>query len=327
MPGSPERYLLHPDLILAKNLMQYYQNLTDVQLENSLVTIGSFDGVHVGHQQIIRDLVERSRQVGIPAAVITFHPHPQLVITEDSRPFYLTMPEERAHLLGKMGVDLVLIYPFDREVSQMTAKRFISGLYERFHFSDLWVGYDFALGKEREGTPERLQELGQEFGFSVHKIPAYEYEGELISSSSIRKKIRNGEVKAAAKLLGRPFDISGDVIKGENRGKSLGFATSNLSVPPELIDIRPGVYACKAELHGEVFNAVTNIGFRPTFGGGIDTPRIEAHLLDFSRDLYGQHLKLIFIDRLRDEIKFEKVSDLVYQIQSDVKTARQILEN
>jgi len=307
--------------------MQHYHNLTDLQLKNSLVTIGSFDGVHIGHQQIIQDLVGRSQKAGIPTAVITFHPHPQLVINEDSRPYYLTMPEDRACLLGKMGVDFVLTYPFDREVSQLSAESFVSGLHERFHFSELWVGYDFALGKDREGTPDRLKELGEKFGFSVHEIPAYEYEGELVSSSSIRKKIRDGDVKGAAKLLGRPFEITGDVIKGENRGKSLGFATSNLSVPPEVVDIKPGVYACEAELDGEKFNAVTNIGFRPTFGDGIDSPRIEAHLLDFSRDLYGQQLMLSFIDRLRDEMKFEKVSDLIQQIRSDVERARYILEN
>jgi len=307
--------------------MQHYHKLTEVQLERSLVTIGSFDGVHIGHQQIIKDLVKRSRAAGIPSAVITFHPHPQLVIKGEVRPYYLTMPEDRARLLGRMGVDLVLTYPFDREISQMPAKRFIRGLHESFHFSDLWVGYDFALGKGREGTPDRLKELGQEFGFLVHEITAYEYEGELVSSSGIRKMIRLGEVKAAAKLLGRPFEITGDVIKGENRGKSLGFATSNLSVPPEIVDVKPGVYACRAELDGEIYKAVTNIGFRPTFGAGIDSPRIEAHLLDFSRDLYGQQLSLRFIDRLRDEMKFDQVSELVHQIRADVGDARQILEN
>jgi len=307
--------------------MGHFHKLSDIRLESSLVTIGSFDGVHLGHQQIIQDLVKRSVADDIPAVVVTFHPHPLLVVKDEIRPYYLTMPEERAQLMQKMGVDIVLTYPFNRDTSEMSAEGFICQLLERFHFSDLWVGYDFALGKDREGTPVRLKELGEKLGYKVHEIPAYKYEGELVSSSGIRKRIREGDVKEAARLLGRPFMITGDVIKGENRGKSLGFPTSNLSVLPEVVDIRPGVYACQVEIDREVFKAVTNIGFRPTFGDDIDSPRIEAHLLDFSKDLYGQQLNLSFIDRLRDEKKFENVSDLIHQIQVDITEARHILED
>ena len=162
--------------------------------------------------------------------------------------------------------------------------------------------------------------------FIVHEIPAYIYDDELVSSSGIRKKIRAGDVITANKLLGRPFMIKGDVIRGENRGKSLGFPTSNLLVAPEIVDIKPGVYACTAEIGGQMYKAVTNIGFRPTFGAGIETPRIEAHLLDFSRDLYGEEIRLSFIARLRDEMKFDNVSDLTTQIQVDIDKARTILE-
>jgi riboflavin kinase/FMN adenylyltransferase len=306
--------------------MQHFHDLSDIRLEKSLVTIGSFDGVHLGHQQIIRDLVEKSHELGYPAAVITFHPHPQLVIKSEFRPYYLTMPEQRARLLGEMGVDLVLTYPFDKKTSQLSPESFISMLLDSFHFSELWVGYDFALGKDREGNPDRLKQLGLRYSFSVHEIPAFIYEGELVSSSGIRKKIREGDLRSAALLLGRPFEIVGEVIKGDNRGKSLGIATSNLAVPPEVVDIKPGVYACWAEVGGEIHPAVTNIGFRPTFGSDLVSPRIEAHLLDFSRDLYGQELKLRFIERLRDEMKFEQVSDLIRQIQLDITRARSILE-
>jgi riboflavin kinase/FMN adenylyltransferase len=306
--------------------MQHFYNLTDIQLERSFVSIGSFDGVHLGHQQIIQDLVDKAGQAKIPAAVITFHPHPQLIIHDEKRPYYLTMPEQRAALLGEMGIDFVLTYPFDKDTATLPAEEFVITLQDRFQFSELWIGYDFALGKNREGNSTRLKELGGKLSFDVHEIPAFKYQGEIVSSSGIRGKIRVGDVKSAAALLGRPFEIRGEVIRGDNRGKSLGIATSNLSVSPELVDIKPGVYACQAEIQGEIFKAVTNIGFRPTFGQGVDTARIEAHLLDFSRDLYGQQLSLRFIDRLRDELKFEQVNDLIHQIKVDIDLARGILE-
>ena len=307
--------------------MQHYSNLTDIQLEKSFVSIGSFDGVHLGHQQIIQDLVDKAGRAKIPTAVITFHPHPQLIIHDEKRPYYLTMPEQRAALLGQMGIDFVLTYPFDKDTSSLPAEEFITTLQERFQFSELWIGYDFALGKNREGNSTRLKELGGKLSFEVHEIPAFKHQGEIVSSSGIRRKIRVGDVKSAAAFLGRPFEIRGEVIKGDNRGKSLGFATSNLSVSPEMVDIKPGVYACQAEIQGEILNAVTNIGFRPTFGKGVDSALIEAHLLDFSRDIYGQQLSLRFVDRLRDEKKFEQVNDLIHQIQVDIDLARNILED
>ncbi len=305
--------------------MQHFRNLSKISLEKSRVTIGSFDGVHIGHQQIIRSLVDGAHQAGQPAAVVTFHPHPQLVLKDEIRPYYLTLPDKRAELLGELGVDLVLTYPFSQSTSLMSPESFISQLHDHFMFSELWVGYDFALGKDREGTPSHLREIGLKYKFEVHEIPAYYHDGKLVSSSLIRNKIRAGMIREAALLLGRPFEISGEVIKGENRGKSLGFATSNLDVAPDVVDIKPGVYACRANVKGETFSAVTNIGYRPTFGNDLSAPRIEAHLLDFSRDLYGEQMDLVFIERLRDEMKFADVTDLVKQIRRDVDQTRRIL--
>ncbi len=305
--------------------MQHFRNLSKISLEKSRVTIGSFDGVHIGHQQIIRSLVDGAHQAGQPAAVVTFHPHPQLVLKDEIRPYYLTLPDKRAELLGELGVDLVLTYPFSQSTSLMSPESFISQLHDHFAFSELWVGYDFALGKDREGTPSHLREIGLKYKFEVQEIPAYYHEGELVSSSLIRNQIRAGMIREAAVLLGRPFEISGEVIKGEDRGKSLGFATSNLDVAPDVVDIKPGVYACRAHVRGESFPAVTNIGYRPTFGDDLSAPRIEAHLLDFSRDLYGEIMDLVFIERLRDEMKFTDVSDLVKQIRRDVDQTRRIL--
>ena len=307
--------------------MQYFHTLEEIQLEESWLTIGSFDGVHLGHQQIIHALVSQAHKNKKPAVVITFHPHPLLVLKEETQPFYLTLPEKRAQYLGELGVDFVLTYKFSKATSLMSAEEFINILYRRLHFSQLWVGYDFALGKNREGNPDRIKELGQKFGYELKKIPPFYLEEELVSSSRIRRFMREGNVREAAAFLGRPFQISGRVIRGENRGKSLGFATSNLDVPEEMVNVKPGVYACRADVQGKSWKAVTNIGFRPTFGDGIESPLIEAHLLNFSGDIYGEQVSLDFIDRLRDEMKFDQVSALTAQIQSDIDQTLQILED
>jgi riboflavin kinase/FMN adenylyltransferase len=305
--------------------MQHFSNITDIQLTRSCLTIGSYDGVHSGHQQILHGLVEQAHENGEPAVVVTFHPHPVLVIKEEVRPFYLTLPDNRARLMGDLGVDIVLTYPFSRKTSQTSAREFISLLYTHLHFSQLWIGYDFALGKNREGNSSHLKELGKEFGYSLKDTPPFYINGELVSSSRIRKQLREGKIQQAAAFLGRPFEITGKVIKGENRGKSLGFATSNLDVPQEMVNIKPGVYACWASVQGQNWKAVTNIGFRPTFGDGLLVPRIETHLLRFSGDLYGEDISLRFIDRLRDEMKFEQVSELQTQVQIDIDKARHML--
>ncbi len=304
--------------------MQHFHNVEEIHLEQSWLTIGSFDGVHLGHQQIIHDLVKGAHDNGQPAVVVTFHPHPQLIIKKEDRPYYLTLPGKRAQLLGDLGVDIVLTYPFSSETSQMRAEEFIALLHRRLQFSRLWVGYDFALGRNREGDPAYLKNLGQQFGYTLKEILPYSIDGELVSSSRIRKSIREGEMREAAALLGRPFEVTGTVVVGENRGKSLGFATSNLDVPQEIVDIKPGVYACLTDVDGQTWKAVTNIGFRPTFGEGILSPRIEAHLLGFSGSLYGEELSLKFVERLRDEMKFDHVSALQAQIKVDIDQALQI---
>jgi riboflavin kinase/FMN adenylyltransferase len=307
--------------------MQHIKDLTAVNLDRSWLTIGTFDGVHLGHQQIIAALVKGASAAGLPSVVVTFFPHPQLVLQNQSRPFYLTLPETRARLLADLGVDYVYTWPFDMATSWLSARQFITQLFDRFHFEHLLIGYDFALGKNREGNAEVLRSIGADFGYTVDQIPPYRLNGSLVSSSRIRQELREGNVQEAAALLGRDFEVSGEVIKGDDRGKSLGFATCNLAVHPELVDIKPGVYACRAVVEGKTWMAVTNIGFRPTFGEDLESPRIEAHLLDFSGDLYGQRVRLSFAARIRDEKKFSEVSELIAQIQKDVDQTRQILSH
>ena len=305
--------------------MQHIHDLNEVKLDRSWLTIGSFDGVHLGHQQIIHNLVEGAREAGLPSVVVTFFPHPQFILRGESGPYYLTLPEKRAQLLAELGVDYVFTFPFNQETSRLSAQEFILNLFENFKFSHLLVGYDFALGKDREGDSDLLRKIGKQLGYSVRVIPPYKYSVDLVSSSRIRGLIREGEIRLANKLLGREFSVKGQVVKGENRGKSLGFATCNLDILQEVVDIKGGVYASRGLVAGKYWPAVTNIGFRPTFGEDLSGPRIEAHLLDFSGDLYGQSVELFFVDRLRDEMKFSQVEKLIAQIDQDVRETRRIL--
>jgi riboflavin kinase/FMN adenylyltransferase len=270
-------------------------------------------------------LVGGARDAGVPSVVVTFFPHPQFVLRGESRPYYLTLPEKRAQLLAEMGVDFVFTYPFDEKISRLSARDFISNLYDGFHFTELLIGYDFALGRDREGGRDHLGEIGKDLGYAVRVISPHMVEDEVVSSSKIRELIREGDIRMAKSLLGREFSLNGEVIKGDNRGKSLGFATCNLEVHSEVVNIKPGVYASRALVEGKLWPAVTNIGFRPTFGQDLSTPRIEAHLLDFSGDIYGQEVELFFVDHLRDEMKFSNPDILIAQIEKDIGQTRQIL--
>jgi len=305
--------------------MRHVRSLADLELETSSLTIGTFDGVHLGHQEIVRRLVADARENGRPAVVVTFHPHPAAVLGPVEGPFYLTMPEKRAALLGELGVDLVLTHPFNERVSEMSAEAFISRLKDHVQFQHLRIGFDFALGKDREGDPARLGELGEKFDYSLAITPPIKVAGQKISSSSIRRMLREGDVEGAARFLGRPFALEGLVVPGDQRGRSLGFPTSNLSVPNGMIDIQPGVYAGFARVEGETWRAVTNIGFRPTFEAEAVPLRVETHLLDFSGDLYNRSIEVSFQIKLREERKFAGVEELIAQIRRDVGQARKVL--
>lgn len=305
--------------------MEHYKGLEKVRLDSSWVTIGTFDGVHLGHQQIVAGLVEHAHQAGQPAVVITFHPHPKIVLGRESRPFYLTLPDKRAQLFGEMGVDVVITHPFNDQISQLSARAFIQRLHDHLRMEKLWVGYDFALGKDREGNPPRLRELGEDFGYTVHEVSSYTLHGEIVSSSRIRELLRQGKAQQAARFLGRLFQLKGQVIGGDKRGKDLGFPTANLDVPREMVQIKPGIYATLTSLDGQDLPSVTNVGFRPTFDDGMEFPIVETFILDFSGDLYGMELEVSFHTYLREEIKFESVPALIAKMEEDVERAREIL--
>jgi len=300
--------------------------LNNVQLEGAWLTIGSFDGVHLGHQEIIREMTAGAHQAGAPAVVVAFYPHPAAVLGKRQGAFYLSSPEERAAYLRDLGVDLVVSHPFNREISTLTARQFMEHMVAHLAPSHLFVGHDFALGRGREGNIQRLKELGEELGYTVHSFAPITRAGTAVSSSLIRQALQEGDVERAGRFLGRPYSFDGEVVAGDGRGRSIGIPTANLDVWPERVVPKTGVYVCQAQVGNEVFGAVTNIGLRPTFESGEVTSRVEAHLLDFERDLYGEKIRLSFLARLRAEQKFSGVETLIAQIHADIRQARERLQ-
>lgn len=305
--------------------MLHTRELNALKLQDTWVTIGTFDGVHLGHQYLIQNLVQEAHRAGEAAVVVTFDPHPAVVLSGKEFPLYLTSPEQKAEEIEKLGVDVLLSYPFNRETAAMSPAAFMERLDASLAIRELWIGYDFALGKDRKGTPERLEEIGRKLGYTLRQISPYHRDGQVISSSQIRKLLKEGNVELAAAYLGRPHRLEGVVVEGDKRGKALGFPTANLAISPYLAEIQSGVYACYAHISGERWKAVTNIGVRPTFENQPVLPRVEAHLLDFNRDLYGKTISLELISFLRKERKFSGVDGLILQVKRDIQEARQVL--
>ena len=306
--------------------MRHFLSLEGLQLKDTWLTIGTFDGVHRGHQEIVRKLAAGAHSTESQAAVLTFFPHPALVLGKRRDPFYLTTPDERAVLLGKLGADIVITFPFNLQTASTSAYDFMALLKQHLGLHHLIVGYDFALGKDRQGDVPTLQKIGVELGYTVEAMPPFKIEGEAVSSSRIRSALAAGDMELAALLLGRPFQVSGKVVTGDGRGQTIGIPTANLSLWAERAIPRAGVYVCQAVVNGKVWGAVTNVGFRPTFESQPVPPRVETHLLDFITEIYGQEISLNFLSRLRDEQRFPNVEALAAQIQRDIAQARQFLE-
>jgi riboflavin kinase/FMN adenylyltransferase len=307
--------------------MQHVYKLSDAQLSRpSIVTVGMFDGVHRGHQALIGRLVEAAYTSDRAAVVLTFFPHPDVVLKDIQGRYYLTTPEERARLLGDLGVDLVVTHPFDQSVRQMRAIAFVERLQTHLKLSELWATSNFALGYKREGNMDFLRAQGLEKGFAVKTVQlvADEDTHDVIASSRIRQALIDGDVVTAAYLLGRLYQVEGRIVPGDKRGRQIGIPTANIDVWPYQILPDNGVYACYAILEGETRPAVTNIGIRPTFDGQVRT--VETHLLDFDGDIYEKNLRLAFVERLRGEMKFNAIEALIEQIRQDIAVARQILE-
>ncbi len=304
--------------------MQHYHSLEAATFQNSWLTIGVFDGVHRGHREIIQKLVSDAHAHHAPAILLTFDPHPATVLTgREMR--CLTTPDERADLLGALGVDVVITQRFTSDLSTATALEYMTRLKTSLGLSHLLIGYDFALGKGREGNAARLMELGRELNYSVEVVSALSDESGVISSTEIRKLISTGNINEASKLLGYRYQLGGEVIHGEGRGKTINFPTANVDYPKGKVMPPNGIYACWAHLGSQKFMAATNIGLNPTFTPERQIPSLEAYLLDFDRDIYGETMKLEFVARLRDEIRYTSVDALIKQIHDDVDKTRAVL--
>jgi len=304
--------------------MKVLSSLENAKLDaDAVVTIGTFDGVHRGHQYLVEQLVRRARETQRLSAVLTFHPHPRTVLSPDARPAYLSSPEERAAILGSLGLDLLVILPFTREVASTPAEAFIGQLYDKLRLRELWVGADFALGRGRQGNVSHLQLLASELGYTLQVIAPLYDGGEPISSTRIRNLLLKGRVEEVTRLLGRPYAVSGSVVKGVQRGRSLGFRTANLRLDPERAAPADGVYAVWAVVDGERHRGVANLGVRPSFGAG--ERLLEVHLLDYNGDLYGRKTVIEFVRWLRPEMRFDDASALVEQIRRDIVEAQAAL--
>lgn len=304
------------------------------------MTIGNFDGVHLGHQALIKRVLEQARASGLPAVVITFDPHPLKVVMGDKAPPMLMSLQHKLECLADLGVDLALVIPFTREVANLSPEDFVRQvLVENLNTRHLVVGYDYAFGKGRRGNAALLAELGRAMNFTVEEFPAVYIEGDVVSSTRIRAMLRLGDARETRVLLGRPYSVEGVITHGMNRGgRLLGFPTANLQLEESLLLPKPGVYAALAEVDPKVLTlpgvytgregfyikGVANIGTNPTFGE--ESLRVETHLLDFHSDIYGKAFRVHFIQRLRDERKFDGVTELIEQIRRDSEKARDILQ-
>jgi len=294
--------------------------------DNTIITIGTFDGVHLGHQEIFNVLINKSKNNGCRSFVITFEPHPRMVIQPNSDLKLLTTFEEKVEILRKMGIDNLLVIPFTKEFSQLTSEEFFRKyILDGTGIKKMVIGYDHRFGKGRDGDEQKIRELGALNNFDVQKTDAVTVNETVVSSSKIRNALSEGEVKAAAQMLGRNYSFAGKVVVGDKRGRELGFPTANIQLENELKQIpKNGVYAVKVFLEERIFNGVMNIGLRPTFK---DTKIVlsEVHILNFNEDIYGNNISVEFIERIRDEKKFSSKEELIKQIEIDKQKTNLLL--
>jgi len=292
-------------------------------LPNAVVTIGNFDGVHLGHREIFRRLVGRARELGGVSVVYTFVPHPLKVLAPERAPRLINTYAEKERLIEASCIDVLICARFTPETATLSADRFVEEiLVKKIGVRHLVVGYDYAFGRNREGNAEFLRQKGEELGFEVEVLGPITGHGETYSSTRIRQMLTDGEVSGVVALLGRHFTLEGEVIHGAKRGGKLGFPTANLCTEKEILP-KPGVYAVKVRRGDKVFDGVVNIGCNPTFcNEGIS---VEVHLLDFHEQIYGETLRLYFVKRLRDEMLFPTPEELSRAIEADIAGARKIL--
>ena len=292
--------------------------------KETLLTIGVFDGLHLGHKHLISKLLDQAHKQNLLSGVVTFRQHPRELLSPKIKIPSLCDIAERERLLKNEGVDIVATLTFNRELAQLGARDFAGVLQKYLKMRGLVIGPDFVLGKNREGNADKLRSLGEEMGFSVTIVAPKKINGEAASSTAIRQALADGDMKKVKRLLGRPFSIHGKVVHGEHRGAGLGFPTINLRIDGKMAMPPDGVYAAWAHIEGRRFQAVTNIGKNPTFGDNLDRT-VESFILNYTGDVYNKEIKIEIIQRLREEKRFDSIEELKKQIAEDVKTGVEIL--
>ena len=294
-------------------------------IRNAYLSIGVFDGVHLGHQAVVRDTVRMAAKARGASVVLTFDPHPAVVLKKKKNVPLLTSTEEKRELLLKMGADYVVVLGFSPELATQSAAEFLGRvIIPRFEIKRLIVGEGFAMGKDRKGDVNELRSIGLEYEFDVDEIPHAKLEKTRVSSTRIRRSLKDGRVSEAARFLGRDYFVRGVIVKGEGRGRQLGFPTANLRLDPNRVLPTKGVYAVAVTKGSLRMKGVANVGVRPTFGG--KNLSVEAHILDYEGDILGETIQLDFIERLRPERRFKSEASLRAAIVEDVHTARDILD-
>ncbi len=297
----------------------YYEEKSIDKVKETIVTIGTFDGIHRGHQKILNKLIELGKKNNWRTFVITFQPHPRKVISKDYNMKLLTTIDEKEELFEFYGIENLLIINFTKDFSKLSSEEFVKKfICDKIGAKHIVVGYDHKFGKDRDGDENKLRLLGEKYGFNVTKVKPISIGDDVISSTKIRNLLLNGEIKKANEFLGRFYSLKGKVITGAGRGHSIGFATANLMIdnPDKLIPLR-GVYAVYVIFGNKKYLGVMNIGFRPTFNQTTNLI-LEVHIIDFNKEIYNEELKVEFIKRLRDEKKFNSKDELKNQIKNDI---------
>ena len=310
--------------------MNVYYTLENPEIKNPVVSIGIFDGVHLGHRFLFDHMKEVAARVGGETVILTFWPHPRFVLNHKTEKLkYLSTLKGKQELMEACGIDHLIILPFSDNIRNMSACIFVEKiLVETLHVHTLVMGFNHVFGKDQEGNYEKIKECGDQLGFDVIRVEAKKVDGAEVSSSLIREVLWSGDVRKAEKLLGYPYFIFGRIVGGKRIGRSLGFPTANIRPDDEhkLIP-RDGVYAVRVFVSGKPYEGMLNIGIRPTVNTGFPEKTIEVHIFDFHGDIYGQDVTVTFVGRIRDERKFEGVEELVHQLEKDKQTALELLQD
>jgi len=297
--------------------MKLIKDIENIKINNSVVTVGTFDGLHLGHQKIIETLNNRAKEIGSEASVFTFWPHPRFVLGKIDGLELLNTFEEKVELFKENGIDNLVSFEFTKEFANLTSREFVQQiLVEKLKVKHLILGYDHHFGKNREGRFDKLKECADEFGFKIERVSALAKKNENISSTKIREAIKQGKIEKANSFLGYNYFIQGKVVKGNKIGRTIGFPTANIAVPQYKLLPKSGVYSVKIKIENNNYIGMMNLGLRPTIGN-FDTKTLEVHIIDFDEDIYEKSIRIEIIKRIRDEKKFANIDELKLQLEND----------